>query len=595
MRTFPHKALLLLALAYTLLNAVKPLTIDDTAYHAYAAQIAARPLDPYGFSVYWWSWPEAANEVLAPPLLPYWWAPAIRLFGEHPFLWKIWLLPFAVLLAYALYDLARRFARGLELPLVALALFSPTFLPTFNLMLDVPTLALSLASVALFARACDRGSFVLAALAGLVAGLGMETKYTGFLAPATMLIYAVCLGRLRLWPAAAVVAAQVFLSWEFLMALLYGESHFLLHARYRGDGGLQWARLMPALVTNLGSVAWPVALLALLGLGARWRGLLVAGAAGLLAFVAVACLGGELRRSERVFGPSDEEHATVAFEEVVFGTLGGAGALLVAAAAWRLGRPPVTLGRWADRLIEAREAGPVAFWRAQALPRPSRATVFLLLWLALEVVGYVALTPFPAVRRLLGVVVVLLLLAGRLAALTCRSPAGRRAVYAIAAYSAVLGLLVFGVDLVEARTERDAVEEAARQIRARGDGGTVWYVGHWGFQYYAERAGMRPISAYSPDKGPIPLPPRSALKKGDWLVIPQYRWSGERFAAGVHKQDYAPDPQRTEHEFDVVVDDAIPLQTIMTLYSGTTAVAHHEGPRLEVEVRRVVSDHDARP
>src|SRR5437870_1137400 len=102
LRPFPHKLLLLLALACTLLNAVKPLTIDDTAYHGYAAQVADRPLDPYGFAMYWWYQPEVANEVLAPPLFFYWWSVALRLFGENVFLAKMWLLPFSALLAYAL-------------------------------------------------------------------------------------------------------------------------------------------------------------------------------------------------------------------------------------------------------------------------------------------------------------------------------------------------------------------------------------------------------------------------------------------------------------------------------------------------------------
>src|SRR4051812_44652937 len=102
LRPFPHKLLLLLALAYTLVNAAKPLTVDDTPSPAYAVQAARRPLAPYGFSVYWWGSPDVAGEVLAPPLLAYWWAPAIRLFGDNPFLWKLWLLPLVVLLAYAL-------------------------------------------------------------------------------------------------------------------------------------------------------------------------------------------------------------------------------------------------------------------------------------------------------------------------------------------------------------------------------------------------------------------------------------------------------------------------------------------------------------
>jgi hypothetical protein len=574
LRPFPHKLLLLLALAYTLVNALKPLTIDDTAYHSYAVQVARRPLDPYGFSAYWWYYPEPANEVLAPPLIAYWWAPAIRLFGDHPFLWKLWLLPLAVLLAYAVCDLGRRFARGLELPVTALVLFSPAFLPTFNLMLDVPATALGLASLAVFGRACDRGSFALAALAGLIAGLGMEMKYTVFLAPAVMLLYALCLGRLRFWPAAAVIAAQVFLTWEFLMSLLYGESHFLLHARARAGDDHDWVRLVTSLVTNLGAVAWPAALLALAALGVRWRGLVVAGAVGLLAYLGVAYHDSDLAVIEKVFGPDSPR---LTFEELVFGTLGFTGLIIGVLVAWRLAPSAAALVRWIER-------GP---------PRPARVTGFLLGWLALELVGYMALTPFPAVRRVLGIVVVLAFVAGRLAALTCRSPDARRIVIGVAGYSAVLGLLVQGVDLVEARAEENAVEEAARLIRERGEGGTVWYVGHWGFQYYAGRAGMTPISAYPAPNGPIPIPPRSRLREGDWLVLPEWRSDAHGFAAGVHSQSFTPDPALTRKEFTVVEDDPIPLQTIMSLYSGTTPVRHHDGPRLQVEVRRVLADHDA--
>ena len=101
----------------------------------------------------------------------------------------------------------RRFAPGVELPLTVMTVLSPAILPSINLMLDVPALALSLASVYLFLGACDRDSFGRAALAGFVAGLAMQTKYTGAVAPAVMLLAAATTGRWRLWPAAAVAAA----------------------------------------------------------------------------------------------------------------------------------------------------------------------------------------------------------------------------------------------------------------------------------------------------------------------------------------------------------------------------------------------------
>jgi hypothetical protein len=70
-----------LAIILTLANAAKPVLIDDTAYLSYAQRIAAHPTDPYGFTMFWYTVPEPAFEVLCPPVLPYWLALGVRLFG----------------------------------------------------------------------------------------------------------------------------------------------------------------------------------------------------------------------------------------------------------------------------------------------------------------------------------------------------------------------------------------------------------------------------------------------------------------------------------------------------------------------------------
>src|SRR5260370_897646 len=84
---------LVAGLLFTLANACKPLLIDDPAYEALARQLADRPLDPYGFVVFWYDEPQPANEVLAPPVLPAWWALVRCLVGEQPLLWKLALFP----------------------------------------------------------------------------------------------------------------------------------------------------------------------------------------------------------------------------------------------------------------------------------------------------------------------------------------------------------------------------------------------------------------------------------------------------------------------------------------------------------------------
>jgi hypothetical protein len=566
-------ALVVLALLFTLLNAIKPLMIDDTAYYYYAVQAARQPLDPYGFEVFWYQHPEPAADVLAPPLLPYWWSLALRLFGERPFLWKLWLLPFSFLLVFALADLYRRFARGLETPLLWMTVLSPTFLPSFNLMLDVPALALSLTAVAVFLRACDRTSWALAVLAGLVAGLAMETKYTGFLAPGVMLLYALLVGKLRLGIAAAAVAGLVFGCWEGAMSLRYGESHLLHHlgesswpAAVSGGGRNPWPwlrqlaeqgrsllrklHLFLPLFPILGGVAPAVAVLGMIALGAQRRA--VAAVLGLVlgSYAVVAWVPEPYASDVWTLGTGAK---LFTLNQAVFGILGMILGGVLLAVIRRLGR--------------VRRGGPgrAAGWRRY------RREWFLVLWLGLEVAAYPALTPFPAVRRVLGILVVATLLTGRLAARTCRAPAERRWVQGVALGGIVLGLGVYGVDLRDGWAEREAAEAAARVVRQHQPGETIWYVGHWGFQFYAEQAGMKPV-----------VPGRSLLRAGDWLVLPDER---------IIRQEVDWDKDRLcPWGEPLVVQDLLPLRTVSCYYGGAAPVEHHEGPRRTVQVYRVMGD-----
>src|SRR5438046_485641 len=72
----------LLTLFWTACNAAKPLHIDDATYYRFAHQAFEHPTDPYGFSILYFDRPLPANHVLAPPLVPYWWAAGMRLLGD---------------------------------------------------------------------------------------------------------------------------------------------------------------------------------------------------------------------------------------------------------------------------------------------------------------------------------------------------------------------------------------------------------------------------------------------------------------------------------------------------------------------------------
>jgi hypothetical protein len=536
-RPRPTLALVGLAAAVIALDAVKPLTIDDSGFAVFATQIAARPLDPFGFE---FMGVNPAMETLVPLLVPYWLAGAMRLLGEQPWLWKLSLFPFALLLAGALHALLRRFARGLELPLTAMLMLSPTFLPSWNLMADLPALALGAAAVAVYLRAAERPSAALAALAGALAGLGMLAKYTGFVTAAVFLLHACLYGGWRRALLAAALAGLVFAGWEAYVAAVYGDSHFLFHLRRHGVPLVRKLRLVLPLLACLGGLAPCLGLLGLAALGAARRAVLAAAAFAALGLAAAALLPTEWQ----VLTRSPEDGAPRTTLSAALFTLNGLGVATVSAVVgWRLLR---------------RGDG----CRQETSDR--RAVSFLLLWLGLEAAACLAMSPFAAARRLLGPEVVLTLLVGGLAARTCLTPNRRGLVRGAVAGSALLGLAIYGVDLWEAWARQAAAERAARWVRRQEGGADGWFVASSGFDFYAERAGLRRVTR------------REAPRPGDWLVI-----------EGTHADLVRYPLPAWPPTWRLVPADWLPLRTQHCFYGSGTPVEHCDGPRFVVSIYRV--------
>jgi hypothetical protein len=553
------KPLLALALLFTLLDCVKPLCIDDALYYARARQVAEHPLDPYGFRIFWNDRPEPALQVLAPPLFPYWWAAAIRLFGDRPVLWKLWLLPVSLLLVFSLHALYRRFARGHEMLLTWLTVLSPVFLPSFNLMLDVPVVALSLCALNLLFRAVEGESLRLATCAGLVCGLALETKYTAFITAALMLLYALLNRRARFGLLAATLAGLVFALVEGLTALKYGHSHFLYQSEVYGSVNpfKKYLYLAPPLLTIAGAVFPALALNGLVALRARARTIAALAAAVACGFLLLACVPERYATLDGNF-PLDEGRLTLAhFVYAFFGLLfyGMLGVVV-----WRLCRLRALAG-W--RRMGARELS--------ARLHKYRVEYFLLLWFASEVAGYFVLSPIPAVRRFLGLQVAATLLTGRLASRTCRTPERKALLRFVACVGIALGLLFYAVDLRDARVEQLAAQHAAREVKERDATANVWYVARWGFQFYAERAGMLPVVA-----------DESEFRAGDWLVISDGHYFPQPVAAHIEKYRLQPVTQFR-------LRDPLPLATMLGYYNSGLPLRPHEGPRRTVQIYRIIS------
>jgi len=591
--------LVLLALAYTLLNAFKPVVIDDTAYIYYARQIAQHPDDPYGFSFVWYGQVDPANHILAPPVFLYWLGLGIRIFGENPVLWKLWLFPVCLLFVTAIQRLTRRVAHDLCWPLTILIVFSPVFVPSLNLMLDVPALSMSLTALNVFLSAIDRKSWWRALAAGVIAGLAMQTKYTAVTIPVAMGLWA--LVRVRPWPewfqlmVTGLVAAAVFIAWERYTLHRYGESHFWYS--YRGGSGRSWSQwweqkrdIAPGLLGQMGSMSPALVLLGLAALGFSRRTLLIVGGTMLAGF-GVLCLGSislgaDIVPSPVLFGSPQPlaYYWRPPFSEAFFGLVAIALWLLTMAAIWVLAR------------------GWLA-WTEMPQPESSRwirhrIDVWLILWLMLELCGYFMLTPFPAVRRIMAVFLVFSLLLGRLASLTCHSPERRRLVWGIVCYGMALMLLYQVTDWSHGRfQERGAVmarswiddhrndpipehDGLAEEAIPDPNAATIWYSGHWGFKFYADREGMKEVILYRDPKIQYKGPQQTRFRKGDWFVVPD----GRVFQAGV-KREYMVEVAH------LILRDGWPLRTLVNYYSGGVAIENAErASGLEVKVFRITED-----
>jgi len=529
-------AVLLTAVGIAVLNAPKPLVIDDPCYVSFARHIAAAPLDPYGFDVFWHDAPEPANHVLAPPVLVYWLAGATAVFGDSPLLWKLSLFPFALVLAASLHFLLARFARGVETPLLWMTMASPAVLPALNLMLDLPALGLGLGSLCLFIRACDRGSVSLAALAGLVAGVAMQTKYTSVTTTIALVAWAAVSNRWLFGWIAGSLAACVFVGWECFTLLRYGDSHFVFAA----------TRNLGALPPDFASVRWLFALLSIVGATLP--------VLGLLALVV-------LRASRRrLVAASAAVGATFAVIPLLPGYPVAGGGSLPSFAYMRPELPIfVLLGAFVVAAVGA------AARRTWPRGDAQRVAPFLGFWVLIELVAAWGLSPFPAARRILGLGVAMTLLLGHLLTRRPLARADRVRTLGLALAGTVLGLVFFVSDFVDASAHRDVVARLVEHLDhlGRRAGQQVWFTGHWGFQFYAERAGMRPA-----------VPDATRLQRGDWLLV----------ANGIPAQTVAARPGCLDAVEVLRAPSPWPWSTHPSAYYGPLPIRSQPDSQLDVSI-----------
>ncbi|MBY0461437.1 MAG: hypothetical protein K2V38_29320, partial [Gemmataceae bacterium] len=330
-----------------------------------------------------------------------------------------------------------------------------------------------------------------------------------------------------------------------------GRSHFALHAGSAGGGGLgafveYRLSLVAPLAGYLGCLAVGVGLLAGSALGVSRRRLAVVAGVWCAGFALVAALPRRWTLGADFSGVTTFWQASgFVWLTMVFGC---AGLLLVR-------------------------------WRRRFGVRTSRASLFLAGWLAIEIVGALGLTPFPAARRVIGITLVAGLIAARAVSLVERADPDRKPPRWVFGVGVAAGCVVGAIDLLDAFPEKACAEGAAEVVRSRREDTTIWYVGHWGFQYYCDRAGMRPLIA-----------DQTTARAGSYLVIPIYP-EGDPFPRPYAGFEVSLPPDDVAEALkDVVWDDFLSAKTVPNYYGGVDPVCGRDAPRLRVRVYRLKTD-----
>lgn len=415
--------------------------IDDTNILAIARQIAHDPLHPYSFSINWLGMPDRAFDILAnPPLIPAWLALWAKVFGWSEVSLHLSMVPFSVLALLAFGSLAGRFGYGPGVSM-GLLLCSPAFfLGSLVVMPDVAMLALLLGALAgLFAAFDGASPRVAIALSCWCAFFTPLCKYNGVILIPLLLFL---LWQRKQWrrlilaPLIAAIAGMTL--WSVYSAIVYGEPHILRIARFEKTFEIGTLPLFATFIAALGLAVVPFARHAV----ASWtlpRAAVCGGAAVLGAL----------------------------YSGFVFASSLSATLLFAAAA----GMSAATLLHLLRGLREKKGDS----W-----------TSFLVLWIVLVLLMQLRVL-FMAPRYLLPLLPPILLSFPAL-----RS--NRRLLLALGA-NLVLVLLLAAADASTANISRRFVEEVSR---SRQPGGTLFFAGHWGYQFYAERAGGQQVDSQNP-------------------------------------------------------------------------------------------------
>jgi len=463
----------------------KAFNVDDTLFIYVARQITHHPLDPYGFKVNWFlDAVPMAYETKNPPLAAYYIAAAASVAGwSERALHFAFLLP-ALAVVLGTYRLAQRFT---DSPMLAAAatLLTPVFLVSANsVMCDTLMLALWIWAIIFWIEGTEPSRPHYLAISALLIALCALTKYFGIALIPLVAGYSLARQRrLGSWAWYLLLPIAVLTGYQHWTKAVYGLR--MISEAAHMSAGVRQARQSSALAKTLvdlsfvGGLTLPALTLAPV-MWPRTKILIVSIVSGVAGFLIST---GRISLGEMLWPFDFYGHwFLVGIQLTLFIAAGFSVLALAAADAWK---------------------------------RKDADSLLLMLW----VFGTFVFTGFLNwainARSVLPLIPAAgILLARCLDALRTESFRWRPAMLAIPlAVAAAVSFWLTWADTELANSARTAA--ALIEQRTRNQPGTVWFQGHWGFQYYMESFGARAAVVDDPPR----LPGDFIATAGDRLLF----------------------------------------------------------------------------
>ncbi len=451
----------------------KAFTIDDPLFLWLGAHLQTNPFDFFGFAVNWYGVEEPMYQVTKnPPFGGYYLALAAQLFGSGEVaLHRAFVLPAAAAAGFS-YSLARRFcSRPLEAAFIGLA--TPAFLvSSTNVMCDTLMFALFCGSLRCWIEGLDRDRWTWLLAGSILASFAFLTKYFALSLVPLFLAYGWAeRRRFGGWTAFALAPLAAFAAYEMVTTALYGTGLLFDAVRFATEEANEATtpmdvRIAVGFVFAGGCLASAVFYAPLL-----WSWRFLVGSLALMSGLHLL-IQGELFSSTGIGVP-----VSTHVQSVVMGVGGISLVALAVTEVWRSRDPEAwLLGLWV--------LGTLAF-------------AFFFNWVNN---GRSNLPIAPA----LGILIV-----RRLDWLRSEGRAPPVAARWVAlAMSIALAVAVTYSDYRWAGEVRKAATGITRQFVKGGQ--NVYFLGHWGFQYYMEAGGAQAMRSG-----------KDWVKAGEILVVPR--------------------------------------------------------------------------